>query len=381
MSVVSGPARRRWAVVLGGVVLLAVLPVAASAVTDRTLTLQADGVPEAPDVVRRVLASADVPHTGLARTRGTLGLPQLPRLEDIASSLGAVTTARVWWSDPAAWRVDVLSRTGERDAYGTGSGLVLWDYEDDSLTDVVSDGARLRPPRADDLLPPQLARRLLAGLGPDDRVTVLPEVRRIAGVAARDLRVVPGDRRGSVARLDVWVEERTALPLALVVTDRRGLPALDARFLELSLDRPDRALLDPPAALDAERDTRPEQDLLSRLERRRSRGLPSQLAGFGASEPIVPGIRTYGSGLVRLTVVPIASGLAEQSLDAVREGGGTPTPVPGGEAVLASRGVLSVGVVRSTDGRRAYLIGGSVVPEVVLTAARQLVGTPAGGQA
>jgi hypothetical protein len=101
--------------------------------------------------------------------------------------------------------------------------------------------------------------------------------------------------------------------------------------------------------------------------------LPARLAGLDTGDPLVPGVRTYGSGLLRLTALPISPDLARQSLDAVREAGGQPTEAPGGQVLLASRGVLSLGVVRSTDGRRAYLVGGSVVPDVVLTASRELL--------
>jgi hypothetical protein len=49
--------------------------------------------------------------------------------------------------------------------------------------------------------------------------------------------------------------------------------------------------------------------------------------------------------------------------------------------LLASGGVLAVAMVRSTDGRRAYLVAGPAVPALVLAAARQLLARASpGGQ-
>src|SRR4051812_25170187 len=120
MSVVTGQARRRWALVAVALVALAWLPTAASALADTVTRARAGsaasgaGVAEPPaQTVRRALASGQVPHSGLAQSRGNLGLPDLPRLGDVASTLGGVTLTRVWWVDPQAWRVDVLAGTGE----------------------------------------------------------------------------------------------------------------------------------------------------------------------------------------------------------------------------------------------------------------------------
>jgi len=376
VSVVTRQARRRWAVVVAAVTAVALLPGAVSLVADR-LTAAAPGSAPAAELVRRVLASASVPHSGLARSRGVLGLPQLPRLEDVASQLGSATTSRVWWAGPDAWRVDVLSSTGEQDSYGGPAGLTQWDYDEYRLSDVTAADVRLRLPRADDLLPPQIARRLLAGLGPADRVEPLPGRRRIAGMTAEGVRVVPGDPRTSIGRLDVWFDTGHGLPVAVTVVDAHGAVALDSQFLELSFAPPSDALLRPPAAVGADRDSAAQLDLLSRLGQGRRRRLPAELAGLPAAPPLVPGVRTWGSGLTQLTVVPISAHLAEQSLEAARRSGSSPLTVPGGSVLLAAQGVLALGVLRTADGGRAYLVAGSVVPDVLLAASRELLAPPA----
>ena len=70
----------------------------------------------------RALASARVPHTGLAESSGSLGLPDVPELETVASQLGGTTRTRVWWAGPATSRVDVLTPTGEQGIYVAGVG-------------------------------------------------------------------------------------------------------------------------------------------------------------------------------------------------------------------------------------------------------------------
>jgi hypothetical protein len=114
---------------------------------------RAQSVPSPQVLMRRALDSARVPHSGLAESTGTLGLPDLPQLSDVASVLGGSTRTRVWWADPSSWRVDVLTPTGEQGNYQAGVRKVMWDYEQSRLTEVIG-ASRIRLPRADDLLPP-----------------------------------------------------------------------------------------------------------------------------------------------------------------------------------------------------------------------------------
>jgi len=380
MSVVTGQARRRWALVAVALVVLAWLPTTASALAEAVAKARAGsgtaGIAEPPEqTVRRALASGQVPHSGLARSRGNLGLPDLPRLGDVASTLGGVTLTRVWWVDPQAWRVDVLAGTGEQDSYGAAGSTVQWDYESYRLTDLTGSPA-LRLPRADDLLPPQVARRLLGGVGPGDRLEALPGRRVVAGVVTHGVRIRPSDARSSIGYLEVWVEPAHDLPLAVSVVDTRGATAMESRFTQLDLSRPGADLVTPPTAPGALHDSSTEPDLLARVEHIGAWQLPDRLAGLTSSEPIVGGTATYGSGLIRLVVLPIPLRLAWQTLTAVRAGGGTPLDLPGGEALLVTSGVLDLVVALGEDGRHGYLIAGLVTPQLVTEAARQLLADP-----
>ena len=62
----------------------------------------------------------------------------------------------------------------------------------------------IRLPDASDLLPPTLARLMLQGVRPDE-LSRLP-VRRIAGIEAPGLRLIPAEPASTVARVDIWAD-------------------------------------------------------------------------------------------------------------------------------------------------------------------------------
>src|SRR4051794_4054280 len=167
MGVVRRDTVRRWAAVSAGTAAVVAAPV---------LWL---GRP-APDpqvgtaaVLRAPRASASVPFSGFAETRGNLGLPDLPRLGSVAALLGSTTRERVWWGGAGDWRVDTVNATGETGTYSVGGILHTWDYERRASRQVVIP-TPVRLPRADDLLPPPAPRRPLAGVGTDLDVRPLP---------------------------------------------------------------------------------------------------------------------------------------------------------------------------------------------------------------
>ncbi|MBC3762054.1 hypothetical protein ACUN7V_12645 [Quadrisphaera oryzae] len=149
----------RWLAVVLGTALL----VTAALVGRPAWSAAGSGEQEAvTEVLARAASSASVSFSGTATSSGALGLPDLPRLGDVAALVGESTRTRTWWAGEQTWRTDVLTATGERGEYATGGQLTGWDYERDALTvGAPLSGARL--PRASDLLPPALARSLLAG--------------------------------------------------------------------------------------------------------------------------------------------------------------------------------------------------------------------------
>src|SRR5205823_3186404 len=153
-------------------------------------------------------------------------------LSDVAALLSGTTQIRTWYASPDRNRVDVItSAGGERDVYQTPTGEFTWDYGTNLLTEVI--GAEpVRLPRAGDLVPPELARRVLA-LAPTDPVTALPP-RRVAGIDAPGLRLRPTDPTTTVGQVDLWADPASGLPVQVEITPRGvGAPVLTSRFVDL----------------------------------------------------------------------------------------------------------------------------------------------------
>jgi hypothetical protein len=106
-----------------------------------------------------------------------------------------------------------------------------------------------RLPRGADLLPPDLARRLL-DLAEGDPATPV-RGRRIAGVDAAGLRITTSAPQSTIGHIDIWADPRSGLPLQVSVTARNAeRPILETRFLDLRLARPSDAVLTPPSPRD-----------------------------------------------------------------------------------------------------------------------------------
>jgi hypothetical protein len=375
MSVVGLSTRWRWAAVSLGVAaaigLPTVVPAAAGFLARAGLS---EGIPDPPTLVALALASSGVPHQGVAQTRGSLGLPDLPRLGGVPDLLGSTTKTRVWWSSSRSWRVDVLTANGEIDTYGTGNGTSHWDFENRQLTFVVgADGARL--PRADDLLPPQAVRRILTGLGSADQLSALGE-RYVAGRTTAGVRIVPGDARSTVARLDVWIDVDNGLPLELHVVARDGHDALESRFLQIEMITPDPSTLQVPDPSGVRRDWTSTPDLAAAVDLNSPWQLPETLAGLPASRSAFGGTATYGDGLVRFAVLPVPPDLAGDILDAAVSGGAVELEPDDGRAVLVTSAVLNAVIARGHDRDHAYILAGFVTPETLEAAANQLLANP-----
>ena len=380
MSVLRRAARngavRRWAIVVAGAVLIVAAPSLAGGVAGAV----SGGVASTPapaELLQRALRSATVPHQGLVESRGSLGLPDVRRFGDVSALLGSTTRARVWWSSPDSWRVARLLTTGEQDLYGTGGGtLVSWDYERNvRRTTIGADGAdTVRLPRVDDLLPPQAARRLLAALTPADHVTAGPS-RRIGGIEAACLHVVPGSPDSTVGALDVWVDPGSGLPLAVAVRDRSGLTALETSFLDVDLRRPADADVAPPLPENARIEIGNAPDLASLVDDYPRQRFPWALAGLRRAVGVLHGSATYGTGLARFVVIPLPPGAAGDVLDAMRLRTKV-EEVPAGQLAVIDSGIVTAGVAVGGYGERSYLLAGLVTRDLLTAAAKDLLAAP-----
>jgi hypothetical protein len=376
MGVATGGTTRRWAAALAGLTAVALAPAA----YDRWPAGEADLAPRL--VLARAVHSSEVPYQGLAESTGSLGLPDLPRLGDVAAMFGGTTRTRVWWRSPTAWRVDRITAIGEFGTYAVEDGVQTWDFESGSVRRAVGT-TPVRLPRVDDLVPPLAVRRALAGTTPRDAVTALPS-RRVAGRAADGIRVRPADRFSTVGHLDVYVDRRTGLPLSIVVVPRgSGVVAVRSAFVDIDVTMPAADEVTPKVPPFGRVRTTRTPDLAAAVDRFAPFALPGALAGLRRSPGLVGsggGTATYGTGLARFVVLPLWPRLGRSAATAASAGGGAPLDVgSAGDAVLVGTPLLNAVVVRSTDGGwpgRSYLVAGTVLPTVLQGAAQQLLDDP-----
>jgi hypothetical protein len=326
-----------------------------------------------PAVLRARIRRETPPWSGYAESTGQLGLPQIPQLESVVALLTGTTRIRGAVAGPDRWRADELLPAGERGVRRIGTDEYLWDFDANQLTHVVGTAA-VRLPRASDLLPPDLARRLL-GFGGTDPVTALPG-RRIAGRDAAGLRLVPSDPATTVGRIDVWADPVTALPLRVEVAGRGGPALLTTEMVELTDGPPDPAFLriDPPAGAGAV--TAKAVDVAGALRVLGAPPPPEILAGRrrvtlpGGPDAQLPGVGVYGTGLAAIALVPTNRGIADQAVDAAAAAGGVTVTVPTGRAARVTTPLLSVGI--RTRGRGGSLLLGAVDPAVLDRALAEL---------
>lgn len=393
----------------GRLALVAGLAALLSAIGLVGLPRVSSAAPASPaQLLERAAASTDVAYTATAVSFGSLGLPDLPRLGSLTALLGSNTRTRVAWAAPGRHRVDELLAGGERGTYVLGDQVTTWSYEADRLTTGTAlDRARL--PRPEDLLPPQVARGLLAGL-PDGDLARDAEplgTRRVAGRVAQGLRVTSTDARSTLAHADVWVDQASGLPSEVSLVDTAGTTALLTRFDSLDLGAPDPAVLLPPDAPGAER-RQARDDVVTVADDFAPWRMPATLAGYpalraplGAGDlgerryrgfpPLSPGdsvgVQVYGSGLTRVAVLPLDPSTGSDAVRVFRASGGVEmdargTLPPGGDAVLLAAGAVRLAMVRSRstdpsdDAVRSYLLAGDVAPAVLDAAAAELVADP-----
>ena len=358
-TVVTAQGLRRWVLVLALAVLLAAIPVVINLWPARAAAVDVATLRD------RIAASGTRAHHGYAQSAGLLGLPALPNLTQVSALLSGTTEMRTWYAGPDRWRVDVLGEGTERDTYQLPGAQVVWDFGDNLLTRIDGDQP-VRLPRAADLTPPELVRRVLA-LSGGDRLEALA-ARRVAGIEAAGLRLVPAGPDTTVARVDVWADPGSGLPLQAEVTAKGGSrPVFVTRFLEIHLEAPDAAALTPPAPRTGIGHTSTEApDVLSEINRRRPVALPATLAGLGRRDAVtgLSAAGVYGTGLASVVVAALPGRYGAQAYDQI-ERYGQKVKLTGGdaEATVIATGLLSVLSVRT--GTRTFLVAGLVGPDLM----------------
>jgi hypothetical protein len=378
VGVVRGATAGRWAAAVSGTVAIGLLPSAFAA-------LPADGSSRTPrQLVAEARASAGVAHEGYVETTGDLGLPDLPRLGQVASLLGGTSHARVWWQSPTAWRVARVTPTGESDSYDSFGSLHTWDFESRRATTIIT-ASPVRLPRIDDLLPPQAARRIVAGLTRDDRLAALPAT-RIAGRSADGVRIIPAATNSTVGRVDIYLDSATGLPLSVQLYPRGSTHvALSSRFLDVGFGPTARSVLTAHVPPGVPTSTVVLPDIATAVDVFAPFALPTVLAGYSRSRNLITvgGMATYGEGLARFVVLPLTPELGRSAFNAATDGGGLPLVVTGGSAVQIGTPLLNAVIARGNRERvpldnrgRSYLIAGTVDADTLTAAVTALFANP-----
>jgi len=343
----------RWLVLGGAVAGLVALPGLVGVVPAR------DRAVAAGELLERVRASERVAYQGYAEARAGLALPDVPRAGRVVALLGETTRMRAFVAGPDTWRVDELTPIGERDLYAGGGGTLLWDSGERRA---VATGGEppVRFARPADLLPPELGRRVAAAAEAGE-VTRLG-ARRVAGVHAVGLRVLPRSAGTTVARVDLWADPASGLPVRVELTARGGTrPVLTTAFLDLRLGAPDpaRVRFDLPADADVESDETP--DLARAIDRFSPFVLPDPLAGEPRRTSVGSAASTYGRGFDLVAVLAFPASFSPRTqafLDKVPTRKG-----PWGEASVLATPLLN-GLVFEHD-EVAYALAGTVTQPVL----------------
>ena len=345
---------RRWGVVGALIAVVCSLPTVVSA-----LPVHAAAV--APAALRaRILAAADHPYQGYAESDGGLDLPELPQLGAVSDLLSGSTMIRTWYSDPQLWRTDVVTATGEQDVYQTEVGTLTWNFETGQITQVLGDPT-VRLPRAADLVPPALAQRLLHTAAAGDALAALP-ARDVARVSAAGLEIRPASADTTIARVDIWADPATGVPLEVVVYARGSAsPVITTRFLDVELTRPADSTVNFVPADNIPISTAKASDINALLDSQARFPLPSTLDGLPAA-PALDGygasVGGYGSGFDTFAVLYLGDRIGDSALSAAKSAGAAPVTFPNGTGELIRTPLLSVLLVRSDQFDRIFLLVG-----------------------
>lgn len=350
----------RWVAVAILVGLLSALPPLISA-------LPAPKISMSPlRMLKAIRASASVPYQGLAESNARLGLPDLEHAGRVSSLLGQKTRLRAWYRGPDAWRVDDLTPIGEHGTYMDPSGIWVWDSGRRTGTRVEG-FSQVRFPRAADLLPPELARRLANGAHRFE-LSALP-ARRVAGIDAAGLRITPSSPDTTVGWVDIWSDPSSGLPLRVEVGARGTTGVvISTSFLDLSEAAPPASIVRfeaPPGAF-LTRSIAP--DFAQEVEHYSPFVLPD-LVGGRARTTGFRAAGVFGTGFDQIAVLVLPEQYSPVSRDELAKLHRVAGPWEDG--FLASTPLLN-GLAVETRGI-LYMLGGAVTPTALERAARGLV--------
>ena len=346
---------RRWCLVATGTLLLVAVPAVL-----RVLPA-ADSDVSAARLLDQVRDSQEHGWSGFVETDGTLQLPDADRFSDVGALLGEQTQLRAWWVDADHWRVDQLLVAGETDLIHAGDRTTEWDYEHAEAT--VSRDPDIRLPRSADLVPPELARRFLRGVGEGD-VARIP-ARRVAGTSAPGLRIVPSSQLSSVDHVDLWADPDSGIPLRVEVYAGADRPAFTSTFSEFSAERPAASAVDftPTASTKVRFDD--VLDIADAANQYAPLLPPDSAAGLEKTSASDGAVGVYGRGLTQVIAIPLRDREADALRDQLDVTPGVEYP---GHRVLVTVGPLGV-IITGDHGDGGWLLAGTLNRDALVRAA------------
>ncbi|MEP6665083.1 MAG: hypothetical protein ABJA81_01430 [Nocardioidaceae bacterium] len=352
---------RRWLLVALGVALVIGTPLAL-----RAVPADDSGV-SATVLLRQVDASRGAAYSGYVETLGTLQLPITDQFTDVGDLFGQRTRMRVWWRGADDWRVDKILATGEIDLVHHGNDTTMWDYEKSRVTPMTDPDIRL--PRTSDLLPPELARRLLEDVNLSE-LTRLP-AERVVGRDAPGLRLTPRAPQSSIGHVDLWSDPDTGIPLRVAVYGKGDTTAaITSAFMQFSTDPPssaDTAFRGPPIAKYQYDDA---VDIADAANQYAPFAPPPNVAGLTqSSNSQLRAVGVYGRGVTQMVAIPLwdrASEPLRQQLEA------TPGVRLIDEGDLLNVGPLGILLTKLRYDDGGWLIAGTVTDKTLVTAAHDI---------
>ncbi|SOD74501.1 outer membrane lipoprotein-sorting protein [Jatrophihabitans sp. GAS493] len=355
---------RRWLIFATGLALLISVPAAVG-----TLPVAGSSTPAA-ELLGRINSSAGATYSGYAESNGGLALPVTQQYSVLANLFGDQTQMRVWSRGPADWRVDSLSVDGETDLYSDTAGTWTWDYETNQVIRTTYGPNQLRLPVPADLLPSNLARRLLSE-ATSGEVSRLP-TRRIAQRSATGLRLTPAASASTIDRVDVWADEATGIALRVEVYSRgEQNPSLTSAFLDFRTDDPSPDItrfIPPPSATVRETN---QADIASAVNRFGQLTPPTELAGLPRNTLLqgLTRVGTYGRGVTELAAIPLPVSTADGLREQLKKVPGIATT---SDYQLGVIGPVSLLLGPDLNRRAAWLLVGTVDPDTLRSAIDRL---------
>ncbi len=366
----------RWTVPAGAVAIVGV-------VAGGTLVSAAQAAPALPARtaaqllagVQRAAAGSPPPMIATIAQSAALGLPALPDLGGVSSTLSAVTaahTVNIWYRSPAQVRIAEPVALGETDLRVNGRRAWLWQSSTQTATRLVlpaglaaakepASGARSSQLA---LTPAQAVSRVLAAVGPTTAVSVQQNV-MVAGQAAYELRIAPRDSGSLVGQIRIDIDAKNYLPLRLQVFARGAAPpAFQLGYTALSFGRPavSNFTFTPP------RGATVKTEVLPSLPGGRH-GSTHKPAGSASQ------VRVLGKDWLSVAVVPAGSALATLT-------GGQSGVMPRGQATYSRSSSVSPAYSSTLKLRMDSGLGGQAGPalQLLLRAARPVHGAWGSGR-